>query len=84
MFSLGDKIYYFEYVDHAFRYGNPTKLLKDPLILVAVGKIVSDSEDFIAVLTSGTKNVNPSSSPGYEIIYKKAIIKKKLIYEVEA
>jgi len=83
MFSLKDKIFYFEYVDHGYRYGDPNKLVRDPLILVAMGKIVSESEDFIAVLASGTKNKKPSSQPAFEIIHKKCIIKKKLIYEVE-
>ena len=70
MISSGDKIYYFEYMDHAKRYGNPSRILKNPSILWCCGKIAEESEDFIAVVCSGTKKVKPSSEPSFEIILK--------------
>jgi len=83
MLSIGDRIYYFEYMDHAKTFGDPSKIMNDPCILWCSGKIFQESDDFLAILCSGTKNKLPSSEPSYEIIYKKAIIKQEEIYIVK-
>ena len=80
MISVGEAIYYIEYKDHART--NDLDRLENGFILWCVGKIAKESDEFLAIICSGTKNDIPSSQPTYEIILKSAIIKKELIYVV--
>lgn len=82
MISTGEAIFYVEYLDHGL-ISDLKELKKNPLTLWAVGKIFQESEEFIAVICSGTKHRLPNSKPTYEIIVKSAIIKKELIHIVE-
>ncbi|HEC92901.1 MAG TPA: hypothetical protein ENI51_07935 [Candidatus Atribacteria bacterium] len=81
MLSTGEAIWYIEYLDHA-RISNWEKFKDEPITLWCVGKIAQENDDFIAVICSGVKDRQPTSQPTYEIILKKAIIFKQLIYIV--
>lgn len=82
MISEGTPIYYIEYLDHA-RSENIKRLESKPFILWCCGTIAKESEAYIAVICSGTKDHLPSSQPTYEIVLKSAIIKKELIFTVK-
>jgi len=81
MISEGEAIFYIEYLDHA-RVSDLKRLDTKMITLWCVGKIVKESEEFLAVICSGVKNELPSSQPTYEVILKSAIRKKELIYTV--
>lgn len=82
MISVGEAIYFIEYLDHGKVFSDPKEIFKKPLKLWCVGKILSESDDFIAVICSGTIGRKPSTEPSYEIILKSAITKKEVIYTV--
>jgi len=83
MISPGEAIYYIEYLDHGKTSSNPKKIFANPLTLWCVGKVLTESEDFLAVVCSGTKERKPSTEPSYEIILKSAITKQEVIYIVK-
>lgn len=83
MISPGEAIYYFEYLDHAKSFSDPKEIFKKPFKLWCTGKILTESEDFIAVVCSGTIGRKPNSSPSFEIIVKSAITKKEVIHIVD-
>jgi len=82
MISTGEKIFYIEYLDHGLTT-DFEDLEENPLTLWVVGKIFKETEEFMAVICSGTKHRLPSSKPSYEIVVKAAITKKELIHVVE-
>ncbi len=79
-----DNLYYIEYLDHMRTDKSLQDLRKNPPILWCCGKIFNEDGDFLAVLCSGIRDRAPSTEPTYEIIFKKAIIKKQLIYQVDS
>lgn len=83
MINSGEVIYYIEYLDHAKIYSDPEETFKKPFTLWCVGKIFKESDDYIAVVCSGTKARPPNTEPSYEIVLKSAIIKKEVVHIVE-
>lgn len=83
MITPGEAIYYIEYFDHGKTYNQPTEIFKNPFKLWCTGKIAEESDDFLAVICSGTIDRKPNTEPTYEIILKSAIITKELIHIVK-
>ncbi len=78
--DIGKEIWFIEYYDHAFHIGSAKEAMNNPYKLWAVGLIHEENKDFILLRNCGTTSYEKVySNDAYEMIVKKAIIKRHLL-----
>lgn len=79
-----DKIWLIQYYDHAVARENIEDVRKKPFILWCIGKILNldDTEDNYYFLVNSGRLYRIQPPLEYQVIFKKAIIKKEVIYVI--